>query len=192
MDVNRSWSRGHMYLKIESRYLLQPLTIQHFSDAKARSIVSSLVVALCFSLLILSLWSMGQQQVANTIVGFDLRQTVLRKTSQRFLSYGLDSSLLRDMKNLPVNDKRFIDLARHLSPAYVRVGGTSADCLFFDQVFSWNFTINWIIFLCYMRKYRPIFRCHSMKIRPWISFLSSNLMLSFQQQLLSFFFFYFS
>lgn len=57
----------------------------------------------------------------------------MHKISKRFLSFGLDSSLLRDMKHFPVKDNRFINLARHLGPAYVRVGGTSADCLFFNR-----------------------------------------------------------
>jgi len=37
------------------------------------------------------------------------------------------------MNELPVRQEKFINLARHLSPAYVRVGGTSADCLTFVQ-----------------------------------------------------------
>jgi len=37
------------------------------------------------------------------------------------------------MDKFPIEDSRFVNLAHHLSPAYVRVGGTSADCLFFNQ-----------------------------------------------------------
>jgi len=37
------------------------------------------------------------------------------------------------MNELPVGQQKFINLAHHLSPAYVRVGGTSADCLTFVQ-----------------------------------------------------------
>ena len=46
----------------------------------------------------------------------------------------MDTSLLRQMKNLPINHEKFINLARHLSPAYVRLGGTDSDCLYFNQV----------------------------------------------------------
>ncbi|XP_058808410.1 heparanase-like [Phymastichus coffea] len=53
--------------------------------------------------------------------------------SDKFLSIGLDSSLLRHLSNVPINNKKFMNLARHLSPAFVRIGGTSADCLFFNQ-----------------------------------------------------------
>lgn len=63
----------------------------------------------------------------------DLAQPVVFRKSQRFLSFSIDSSLLRDMKNFPVRDERFINLAHHLSPAFFRVGGTSADCLFFNE-----------------------------------------------------------
>jgi len=38
------------------------------------------------------------------------------------------------VNELPIGQKKFINLARHLRPAYVRVGGTSADCLIFDQI----------------------------------------------------------
>ncbi|XP_046627422.1 heparanase-like [Neodiprion virginianus] len=85
-------------------------------------------------LLILYLFTLNLQRVEDvTVINLDTRQSIHRRTSTRYLSYGLDTSLLRDMKTLPINDKRFVMLARHLSPAYVRVGGTSADCLFFDE-----------------------------------------------------------
>ncbi|KAL0110823.1 hypothetical protein PUN28_014045 [Cardiocondyla obscurior] len=62
---------------------------------------------------------------------FDKYQT--STISKKFMSFGLDTSLLRKMNELPIGQKKFINLARHLSPAYVRVGGTSADCLTFLQ-----------------------------------------------------------
>ena len=60
--------------------------------------------------------------------------STLHYTSKRFLSFAIDASLFRNMNNLPISNKKFINLARHLSPAYVRFGGTSADCIFFNQV----------------------------------------------------------
>ncbi|XP_012257600.2 heparanase-like [Athalia rosae] len=106
-------------------------------NANARSMVSTVVVGLCIGLLVLSLWSMSQRHIGYALIfSLDTRQSLTARTSTRFLSYGLDTSLLRDMPNLPINDKRFINLARHLSPAYVRVGGTAADCLVFNQTLS--------------------------------------------------------
>lgn len=67
------------------------------------------------------------------VLHLDLRQPLVHTISDKFLSFGLDTSLLRTMDKLPVRQEKFINLARHLSPAYVRVGGTSADCLIFDQ-----------------------------------------------------------
>ncbi|KAF7993018.1 hypothetical protein HCN44_005799 [Aphidius gifuensis] len=58
---------------------------------------------------------------------------MLHKTSTRFLSFSLDSSHLRDPEKLPINNEAFVNLAKHLSPAYLRIGGTSADCIFFKQ-----------------------------------------------------------
>ncbi|XP_014216649.1 heparanase-like [Copidosoma floridanum] len=67
------------------------------------------------------------------IVKLEKRQDLLSTVSKKFLSFGLDSSLLRNMKELPIGDQRFINLAHHLSPAYVRIGGTAADCLYFNE-----------------------------------------------------------
>ncbi|XP_011699485.1 PREDICTED: heparanase-like [Wasmannia auropunctata] len=64
---------------------------------------------------------------------FDIRQPLLHTVSDKFLSFGLDTSLLRRMNEMPIGQKKFVNLAYHLSPAYVRVGGTSADCLTFVQ-----------------------------------------------------------
>lgn len=87
--------------------------------------------------LILSAWNSNNtvnQAVNNHVLNLYSRQSLLHTVSDKFLSFGLDTSLLRDMKSLPIKDSKFINLARLLGPAYVRVGGTSADCLHFNQV----------------------------------------------------------
>ncbi|XP_011863950.1 PREDICTED: heparanase-like [Vollenhovia emeryi] len=66
-------------------------------------------------------------------VYFDALQPVLHIVSDQFLSFGLDTSLLRRMNKLPIERGKFIKLASHLSPAYLRIGGTSADCLTFVE-----------------------------------------------------------
>lgn len=86
-------------------------------------------------LLIFSLWgsSIHTPTISSYVFHFDKQQPLLHIVSDKFLSFGLDTSLLRKMNELPVGEKKFVNLARHLSPAYVRVGGTSADCLIFVQ-----------------------------------------------------------
>lgn len=87
--------------------------------------------------LILSAWNLNNminQEIDNHVLHLYSRQSLLHTVSDKFLSFGLDTSLLRDMKSLPIKDSKFINLARLLGPAYVRVGGTSADCLYFNQV----------------------------------------------------------
>lgn len=100
-----------------------------------RSILCCTTLGLCSILVILSLWtsSIHTPAIRIYVVHLDRQQSPLHITSDKFLSFGLDTSLLRSMSELPVKRKEFINLARHLSPAYVRVGGTSADCLTFDQ-----------------------------------------------------------
>ncbi|XP_014487586.1 PREDICTED: heparanase-like isoform X2 [Dinoponera quadriceps] len=67
------------------------------------------------------------------VLHFDRLQSLSYITSDKFLSFGLDTSLLRKINELPLRNKKFINLSQHLSPAYVRIGGTSADCLIFNQ-----------------------------------------------------------
>lgn len=59
--------------------------------------------------------------------------------SDKFLSFGLDSSLLRYFQKLPINNDKFLNLGYHLKPSYIRIGGTAADCLYFNQVIFHNF-----------------------------------------------------
>ncbi|XP_043266874.1 heparanase-like isoform X2 [Venturia canescens] len=106
-----------------------------------RSVVTSLIVALCMALLILFFWDVSRHSAKTHVFVIDTSQPILYTTSEKFLSFGLDSSLLRHMKNFPIKDEKFVNLARHLSPAYVRFGGTSADCLFFNET-SFDFSTN--------------------------------------------------
>lgn len=108
--------------------------MKHFSDQTSKNVIIWSIISVLICTITMIVLFKNRIIEEKLIIGLNNSQLLLRKTSPRFLSYGLDSSLLRDMKNLPLNDTRFVILARHLSPAYVRVGGTSADCLFFNQV----------------------------------------------------------
>ncbi|XP_043517824.1 heparanase-like [Frieseomelitta varia] len=90
----------------------------------------------CMIFLILSAWNFNNtlnRTITSHVFYLNSRQPLVHTVSDKFLSFGLDTSLLRDMKSLPIKDNKFINLARHLAPAYVRIGGTSADCLHFNQ-----------------------------------------------------------
>ena len=104
-----------------------------------RSIMGTLIVSLCFAFLFLFLWNLSHSLPPKErhFVILNPRQPLLRTTSTLFLSFGLDSSLLRRMKELPISDEPFINLATHLSPAFFRIGGTAADCLFFNEVYDY-------------------------------------------------------
>lgn len=116
----------------KSRY--QDLSDSRVRGPTLRSILCCTALGLCSTLLILSLWSSNiQAPICSYVFHFDRHQPLLHIVSDKFLSFGLDTSLLRRMNELPVRQEKFINLARHLSPAYVRVGGTSADCLTFVQ-----------------------------------------------------------
>ncbi|XP_057339841.1 heparanase-like [Microplitis mediator] len=104
------------------------------NDQAGKSIIGSIVVGIFLILLVISLWNIGRHNLSKTyVVIIDTNSNLLHKTSERYLSFGLDSSLLRDMDKFPVKNDTFVNLARYLSPAFVRVGGTSADCIFFNQ-----------------------------------------------------------
>ncbi|XP_015112994.1 heparanase [Diachasma alloeum] len=99
-----------------------------------RSICKSIIAGFFMALFVMSVWNVSFHRSGKSyVVLLDASSQMVHRTSPRFLSFGLDSSLLRDMKNFPINDERFVNLARHLSPAFVRIGGTSADCLFFNE-----------------------------------------------------------
>lgn len=105
------------------------------STSIVRFILCCTALGLFSTLLILSLWNSNTYMptICTHVLHLDRRQPLLHTISDKFLSFGLDTSLLRKMNELPVKQEKFINLARHLSPAYVRVGGTSADCLIFDE-----------------------------------------------------------
>lgn len=114
--------------------------ISFYTNLRRPSILSFLILSLCFCFLMLSVWNLNRSlpNKERHIFFLNPRQSLLQTTSENFLSFGLDSSLLRDMKEFPIANEHFIILARHLSPAYVRFGGTSADCLYFNQT-SYNY-----------------------------------------------------
>lgn len=107
------------------------------SDSILRPGFSSIIAVVFVLFLLLSAWNLlGVINPPSNAHVFYLnrRHSPLHIVSERFLSFGLDTSLLRDMSSLPIENEKFVNLARHLAPAYVRVGGTSADCLYFNQV----------------------------------------------------------
>ncbi|XP_076301398.1 heparanase [Lasioglossum baleicum] len=99
-------------------------------------VLSLFILGFCIIFLILSAWNFNNaiNETNNVHVWYlNLKRSPRYVVSDKFLSFGLDTSLLRDMENLPIKNEKFINLARYLAPAYVRVGGTSSDCLFFNQ-----------------------------------------------------------
>ncbi|XP_076631282.1 heparanase isoform X1 [Colletes latitarsis] len=101
-----------------------------------RPIFSFIVAGVCMTFLILSAWNFNNTiYETNNIHVFylNLKRSPLHIVSNKFLSFGLDTSLLRDIENLPIKNEKFINLAQHLAPAYVRIGGTSSDCLYFNK-----------------------------------------------------------
>ncbi|KAI4479544.1 hypothetical protein M0804_010941 [Polistes exclamans] len=112
-----------------------PTTIT--TTTKSRIIINLIVFSIISALLFLfPFWNFLHYDGENISVFSFNTEKILFRTSDRFLSFGLDTSLLRNMKELPLMDERFINLARHLKPAFVRVGGTSADCLFFNKTLT--------------------------------------------------------
>jgi len=101
-----------------------------------RLIQSPFILTLYFIFLVFSQLNLSQSLSKGKKYIFFLnpKQPLLHTTSTKFLSFSLDTFVLRKMNKLPISDERFINLARLLSPAYVRIGGTSADCLFFNEV----------------------------------------------------------
>ncbi|XP_076240617.1 heparanase [Calliopsis andreniformis] len=104
------------------------------SHSIIRPIFSLLIIGFCVLFLTLSTWNFKNTiNLTSNVHVFYLnrRYSPLCTVSNKFLSFGLDTSLLRDIKNFPIENEKFINLAKQLAPAYVRVGGTSSDCLYF-------------------------------------------------------------
>lgn len=60
---------------------------------------------------------------------------VAETVSDRFLSVTLDSGLLKtNWQNLNFRSRKVINLARELSPMYVRIGGTLQDFVYFEEM----------------------------------------------------------
>lgn len=67
-------------------------------------------------------------------VNIDYSQ-VLAQVDSRFLSVALDSHIVAERwKNFDFKASRVINMAKALSPAYLRLGGTAADLLYFKEV----------------------------------------------------------
>lgn len=98
-------------------------------------LLGTLTLGFCIALIIFLFCNFNQYGTDDFSVFYlNTQQKLLRSTSNKFLSIALDTSLLRNMEKLPIADERFINLAQHLKPAFIRIGGTSADCLFFQKV----------------------------------------------------------
>ncbi|XP_027840652.2 heparanase-like isoform X3 [Aphis gossypii] len=106
-----------------------------YASRRLRLIQSPLIVILCFIFLVFSQSNLSQSlsKGERHIFILNPKQPLLHTSSTKFLSFSFDTYSLRKMNELPISDERFINLARLLSPAYVRIGGTSADCLFFNE-----------------------------------------------------------
>lgn len=104
---------------------------------KLAMLTGFMIITLSVVFLAISAWtfshSKSRRPSIHTIY-LDLRKPLVHTVSDKFLSFGLDSSLLRNTDQLPILNETFTILAGHLAPAFVRVGGTSADCLYFNQV----------------------------------------------------------
>lgn len=98
--------------------------------------ISTFLVAFVLGLMVFTLWCLLLAGDIIKINYLDINEDtkVLHTVSDKFLSFGIDSSLLRETRTFPLKDQRFINLAKYLSPAYVRIGGTAADCLYFNEV----------------------------------------------------------
>lgn len=73
------------------------------------------------------------------IIYVDTRNSPKFVTSTNFLSIGLDSIVIAEgLKNFNTTDRKLIRTVRHLSPAFLRIGGNLADKLYFnpDDVFD--------------------------------------------------------
>nr|XP_034193899.1 heparanase-like [Osmia lignaria]XP_034193900.1 heparanase-like [Osmia lignaria] len=108
------------------------------NEIRIRSTIFGLILmGFCIIFLILLAWNLNntinETVDAQYVFYLNAERPLIRTVSDKFLSFGIDTSQLRDMKRLPIVNEKFINLARHLAPAYVRIGGTSADCLFFNQ-----------------------------------------------------------
>ncbi|XP_017791859.1 PREDICTED: heparanase-like [Habropoda laboriosa] len=106
------------------------------------------IVGFCVIFLLLLAWNLNNttNQTVNTrVIYLNSRHLLLRTVSNKFLSFGLDTSLLRDMKNFPIKSSKFINLARHLAPAYAQIISEKIISPVDDADIS-NFTINDIDF----------------------------------------------
>ncbi|KAI4503009.1 hypothetical protein M0802_002053 [Mischocyttarus mexicanus] len=121
-------------LSNECTYQNTPTPTTITTRTKSRIIITLILFSLISTFLFFfPFWNFFRYEGENISVFSFNSEKILYRTSDKFLSFGLDTSLLRNMKELPLMDERFINLTRNLKPAFVRIGGTSADCLFFNK-----------------------------------------------------------
>ncbi|CAL7938471.1 unnamed protein product [Xylocopa violacea] len=111
---------------------------ERFDKIQSRAVLYPILgfLGFCMIFLALSTWDFNNTEnetVHSHVIYLNSKYLLLNTVSNKFLSFALDTSLLRDIKNLPIKNNKFINLARHLAPAYIRIGGTSADCLYFNE-----------------------------------------------------------
>ena len=88
------------------------------------------------SLILILLSSVSVQNTNNietAVVSWNFNSTK-GTLSQKFLSIGMDASLLENLSSIPLRYLKFIQMVKHLSPAFLRIGGTASDILFFKKV----------------------------------------------------------
>jgi len=114
-----------------TQYFFHEFIIRVFPGRRMRSIMT-----LCFIFLFFSQLNLSQSlsRGESLILILNPEQPLLHTSSTKFLSFGISTSFLRNMDKLLISDEWFINLARHLSPAYIRIGGTAAECLFFNEI----------------------------------------------------------
>ncbi|XP_076759438.1 heparanase [Xylocopa sonorina] len=111
---------------------------ERFGKIQTRAVLYLILGFVGFSMIFMALltWDFNntENEIVHTrVIYLNSKYLLQNIVSKQFLSFGLDTSLLRDMQNLPIKNSKFINLTRHLAPAYVRIGGTSADCLYFNE-----------------------------------------------------------
>lgn len=80
----------------------------------------------------------GREKYVEQNVSINLEHSVFT-VSEKFLSVAIDASMMRNhWPHINFTSEKFYTLARGLSPAFLRVGGTSADFLIYDDSSGYN------------------------------------------------------
>lgn len=98
-----------------------------------KRLVAVCAIAFCcnLALLILFVRYNAHERCYATI---DEDQAVVATLPDNFLSIGIDTSEVEDFNKLNFLDKRFLEMASHLAPARLRLGGTMSDRLIFSAL----------------------------------------------------------